>query len=182
MSNTANLIWFMECLQKMFIMTTKQHIKSNERWSYFWEPHSVIPTWGEIWGKSLNARKYTNKNEKLRGWIVPCFFATILGYFTSIFILNSIVLENVCSYVIKYRIIPIKCPCPNKCPPMFFPIIPQVAPNKHPPLNLRLGLLALVGPPIMPINHWKLDPRHKYLICIYAFRYLWRSIAWFYSK
>ena len=35
--------------------------------------------------------------------------------------------------------------------PCFFPIIPQVAPNKH--LHLRLGLFALVDPPIVPINH-----------------------------
>ena len=55
--------------------------------------------------------------------------------------------------VVKYRIIPIKRPCPNKRPPMIFSIIPQVAPNKRPPLHLRLGLFALVDPPIMPINH-----------------------------
>ena len=65
---------------------------------------------------------------------------------------------------------PYKAPCPNKRPPMFFPIIPEVAPNKHPPLHLWLGLFALVDAPIMPINHWKLDPRHKYLICIYGDR------------
>ena len=34
---------------------------------------------------------------------------------------------------LKYRIIPIKRPCPNKRPSMFFPIIPHVAPNKRPP-------------------------------------------------
>ena len=43
--------------------------------------------------------------------------------------------------------------------PCFFSIIPQVEPNKRPPLHLRLGLFALVDPPIMPINHWKLDPQ-----------------------
>ena len=53
----------------------------------------------------------------------------------------------------KYRIIPIKRPYPNKRPSMFFSIIPQVAPNKRQPMHLRLGLFALVDPPIMPINH-----------------------------
>ena len=48
-----------------------------------------------------------------------------------------------------YRIIPIKRLCPYKRPPIFVSIIPQLALHKRPPLHLRLGLLALVDPPIM---------------------------------
>ena len=40
--------------------------------------------------------------------------------------------------ILRYRIIPIKRPCPNK---------------RSSPLHLQLGLFALVDLPIMPINH-----------------------------
>ena len=48
----------------------------------------------------------------------------------------------------------------------FLSIILPVSPNKLPPLHLQLGLLALVDPPVMPINHWKLDPRHTYCVIL----------------